>query len=215
METSRDGSGLIEVIRDDHQQIKTMLEPVRTGMHADAFQQLVAKLAVHETAEEEVVHPLTRNAPGGEPVVEQRLEEEDKGKKALAELEKMGVDDPRFPAGFEQLRTEVLAHAQHEEQEEHPKLAQSVDQEKLRSLAKVFPLGGEHGSDARALDELRIGDRQLGGRPIRGDRGPGAGRDPQRDAQGQVLTRAGALPPCWPRLTVERPRQDSNLRLTV
>ena len=135
---STNGTDLIQAIREDHQQIKSLLETVRTQLDAEAFQKLVSKLAVHETAEEEVVHPLTRNAPGGEPVVEQSLEEEDKGKKALSELEKMGVQDPRFPASFEQLRTDVLAHAQHEEQDEHPKLARSVDAKKLESLARVF-----------------------------------------------------------------------------
>ena len=102
------------------------------------FEGLVHKLAVHETAEEEVVHPLLYGAPGGEAVAEARIDEESKSKDVLSELEKMGVDDPEFDARFAQLRSEVLAHAEREEREEHPKLEQAVERDKLQQLAKVF-----------------------------------------------------------------------------
>jgi hypothetical protein len=95
----------------------------------------VRKLAVHEVAEEDVVHPLTRQAPEGDAVAEARLKEESKGKDLLAELEEMGVDHPEFDARLETLRSEVLAHAKREEEEEHPKLEQAVEEKRLRELA--------------------------------------------------------------------------------
>jgi hypothetical protein len=131
---------LIDAIRIDHQEIKSLMEQVdrAVGDREETFRRLVAKLATHETAEEEVVHPLARKAPNGDAIVEARLEEESEGKSELARLEKMGVDDPAFTAGFEKLRTAVLAHAEHEETQEHPLLRDAVDAERLRKAADLF-----------------------------------------------------------------------------
>lgn len=133
---------VIAAVQADHAEIKELFSQVVSAPGVDArrdgFERLVRKLAVHETAEEEVVHPLLYQAPGGEAVAEARVEEESKGKNLLSELEKMGVDDPGFDAGFAQLRTEVLAHAEREEHEEHPMLEQAVDRDKLQQLAGVF-----------------------------------------------------------------------------
>ncbi|WP_332110696.1 hypothetical protein [Streptomyces gossypiisoli] len=54
-------------------------------------------LAVHETAEEEVIHPFTRRAgPGGEKVVEERLREEREARELLSCLDGMDTDGPKF-----------------------------------------------------------------------------------------------------------------------
>lgn len=133
---------LIATVRSDHLEIKDLFSQVTSALGLDAkrqaFERLVRKLAVHETAEEEVVHPLLYRAPGGDSVAEARVDEESKSKELLSDLEKMGVDHAEFDARFAHLRSEVLAHAEREEQEEHPKLEQAVDQEKLRQLAGVF-----------------------------------------------------------------------------
>jgi hemerythrin superfamily protein len=131
---------LIDAIRSDHEEIKSLMEQVGTATtnREEAFSRLVTKLATHETAEEEVVHPLARKAPDGDRLVEARLEEESEGKTELAELEKMGVDDPSFSASFQKLRSAVLAHAEHEEREEHPRIRESVDADRLEKAATLF-----------------------------------------------------------------------------
>src|SRR5688500_19209486 len=48
------------------------------GAKRDAFEALVRKIAVHETAEEEVVHPAVRTS--AQEVVEERLAEEHEGR---------------------------------------------------------------------------------------------------------------------------------------
>jgi hypothetical protein len=50
----------------------------------------------------------------------------------------MGVDDPGFRSEFEKLRREVLAHAEHEEQEEHPRLRETVDTDRLQRAGEKF-----------------------------------------------------------------------------
>lgn len=82
----------------------------------EAFRELVRLLAVHETAEEQLVHPLARLAVhGGGDVVDDRLAEEHHAKEVLAELDRLGPDAPGFDALFEKLRVEVLEHAHNEE----------------------------------------------------------------------------------------------------
>lgn len=137
--TSRNANDVVDEVLQDHAEIKQLLSDVERydgGARRDAFQQLVGKLAVHETAEEEVVHPALRRTASE--VVEERLSEEDKGKKLLHELEEMGVDDPRFHAAFAQLEDEVLRHAEREEQEELPLLRSTVEADQLLSMAKIF-----------------------------------------------------------------------------
>ena len=131
---------VITLVQEDHRQIKSMMNDLSAaqGDHDALFEKLIAKLATHETAEEEVVHPLARMTPGGDAVVDELLAEEDKGKKALAELEKMGPNDPGFRAKFEMVRQEILTHAEHEELREHPKLRSHVDADKRERAASMF-----------------------------------------------------------------------------
>jgi hemerythrin superfamily protein len=140
--TTRPEENLIAAVQADHEQIKAMFGEVSSAPTSEAkreaFERLVRKLAVHETAEQEVVHPLTRRAGDGDPIVEQRLEEEVEGTKKLAALEEMGVEADDFDSRFRRLEQEVLAHAEREEQQEHPRIAQVVEPERLGSLGRVF-----------------------------------------------------------------------------
>jgi len=131
---------VISAVLADHQEIKSLFAQLtQSGApQADVFERLVRKLAVHETAEEEIVHPLARKVPGGDEVVDARLHEEDEGKRVLAELEKMGVDDPQFPGKLASLQQAVLAHAEHEETLEHPLIRKHTDGEVLERAAGRF-----------------------------------------------------------------------------
>src|SRR5438874_1392302 len=104
---------VISLVLQDHQEIKSLMNELSTTQSGrdDVFERLIAKLAAHETAEEEVVHPLARRADASDALVDSILSEEAKGKEALYELEKMGPDAAGFMPAFEKVRTEVLAHA--------------------------------------------------------------------------------------------------------
>ena len=97
------GDDLVSVIRADHEEIRSLFDSVESAIdeHAkrDAFEALVRKLAVHETAEEEVVRPVVR-AAGAAVIADERNDEESRAKKALSELERLGPDAPEFPAAF-------------------------------------------------------------------------------------------------------------------
>jgi hemerythrin superfamily protein len=132
---------VIRAVLLDHAEIKERFAETlsATGQaKAAAFCQLVHLLAVHETAEEEIVHPLARKAEGGDGIVEERLAEESESKALLAELEKLGPEAGEFDEKLSKLKEAVEAHAEKEEQEEHPHLEQTVDEERLQQLARVF-----------------------------------------------------------------------------
>ncbi|MEU4712445.1 hemerythrin domain-containing protein [Micromonospora purpureochromogenes] len=102
-----------------------------------AFDDLVRLLAAHETAEEEVVHPLARTLPGGggDAMVDDRLDEERQAKETLKTLIAGGVEADGFDTGIILLRDAVLTHARYEERYEFPRLRQHVLADRLRTLA--------------------------------------------------------------------------------
>jgi hypothetical protein len=102
----------------------------------DAFDELVRLLAVHETAEEEVVHPLARlQIDGGDALIDDRLDEERQAKEMLTELTKAGVDREGFDIALRLLRDAVLTHARYEERYEFPHLRAKVPAAQLQALA--------------------------------------------------------------------------------
>ncbi len=80
---------VIRILLEQHARIRELFEHVRSaeGEHKQqAFDELRALLAVHETAEEEIVHPLARRAVPSESDVEDRLTEERQAKELLSRL---------------------------------------------------------------------------------------------------------------------------------
>jgi hemerythrin superfamily protein len=128
----------VELLIRQHEEIRRLLRKVETSTgdrRAEEFDRLRRLLAVHETAEEEVVHPLARRGiVRGDQVIRARLDEERKGKQMLRQLEKMGTSAPRFKPMFARFRTAILQHAEREEREEFPALRARGDAE-LRGLA--------------------------------------------------------------------------------
>lgn len=158
--------GVVATIQRDHRQIEMMLSTVEqaTGSaRQEAFEDLVRKLAVHETAEEMVVHPMLKDI-GADDVAGEVLGEEDRAKKALSDLDGMNVTSAEFDAKFQTIKNDVLRHAQHEERDEHPRLMQQEPREKLERLATVFE-AAEKTAPTRphaAAPESRVGNLALG-----------------------------------------------------
>ena len=94
---------VIDLVQEDHQRIKGLLDKVSSssGDREANFRELVTRIAVHETTEEQVVHPLAPTSSDGCAVEEELHEEESTGKKALTHLEEMGVASPDFDQEFE------------------------------------------------------------------------------------------------------------------
>jgi hemerythrin superfamily protein len=136
--TARD---VADLVREQHDEVERLLSLVdtRTGDdQREAFEDLVRLLAVHETAEEEVVYPMLRSLTGGDAIADARIDEESKAKEMLAELEKVGVDGEGFESRFTVFRDAVKRHATQEEETVLPLLERTQDQDKLDQMANAM-----------------------------------------------------------------------------
>jgi hemerythrin superfamily protein len=132
-------SDVVDVLIHQHSQIRDLFDEVENSLgeeRKDAFDRLVRLLAVHETAEEEVIHPLARRVlPGGEEIVEDRLEEERQAKEKLARIENMDPETPQFLTELDELRIAVLTHARAEERYEFHRIRDELGDAQRRGLA--------------------------------------------------------------------------------
>ncbi|MBV9409976.1 MAG: hemerythrin domain-containing protein [Acidimicrobiia bacterium] len=142
--TSTTNQTATQFLRDQHDQVKSMfgqMSDLQGEERTQLFDCLRAFLAVHETAEEEIVHPAARKTGSkGEAVVKARLEEEDEAKTVLSELEKIGPGGAGFDEKFAKFKTAVENHAQAEEQELFPILESELDTEALEAMTKKLQM---------------------------------------------------------------------------
>lgn len=132
---------VLDLLVTQHARIEDLFRQVLATQgqeRQESFEQLARLLAVHETAEEEVLHPYARrHIDSGPDVVEARLSEERDAKQILADLYELGVDAPEFDERLLALRAEVLMHAKREERYEFPHLRQVMDASTSRRLASA------------------------------------------------------------------------------
>jgi hemerythrin superfamily protein len=138
------GRDVIAFLVQQHQQIKTLFQQVSESSgeaRRDAFTALRRLLAVHETAEEEVVHPSARtHIADGEEIIDARLAEENAAKHTLTALEDLDVDGAEFEKLFRELQADVLLHAANEEEQEFAALAEELDTEQLERMRNAVRL---------------------------------------------------------------------------
>jgi hypothetical protein len=129
---------VVEFLIGQHMQIRDLFTEVEasTGQaRRNAFERLVTLLAVHETAEEQLIHPLVRTGvEGGGDIADDRLAEESAAKEMLARLEDLGPDAVEFPSLLAELRVSVLTHAHNEEAYEFRYLRREVATAQLKPL---------------------------------------------------------------------------------
>lgn len=157
-----------DLLRSQHENVKAMFGPIidaEGDQRSELFDCLRATLAVHETAEEMVVHPAARRiGPEGERIVEARLAEEGKAKEALAALEKLTPAGEGFGPKLLAFQQDVLRHAEAEERELFPLLEQHCDQTELERMAELVEAAEKlapthphpHGPDG-AIGNLLVG----------------------------------------------------------
>jgi hypothetical protein len=130
---------VVAFIRGQHLDIKNLFHQL-LGMHGPArakgFYVLRSTLAVHEAAEEMIVHPAARRL-FGESVVSPRLTEEYWIKKSLAFLEELDVDSDAFETQLRVLEKKVLEHAELEEREELEHLRDAIEPDQLERMRKA------------------------------------------------------------------------------
>ncbi|MDT0566238.1 hemerythrin domain-containing protein [Streptomyces sp. DSM 3412] len=132
---------VVALLMRQHGDIRNLFDEVEASggeERRDAFRRLVRLLAVHETAEEEVVHPFARRSlSGGAKVVEERLAEERAAKETLAALDDVDTDDPKFMPMLMKLRKDVQEHARAEERYEFIHIRRNAGAGNLAAMAKA------------------------------------------------------------------------------
>jgi hemerythrin superfamily protein len=150
---------VIDLLIAQHDRMERLFVDLLTSVAARAeeraatFDELVRVLAVHEAAEEEVVHPYARAAiADGEQIVDARLEEERLAKDQLASLCAMGVDSPEFELRLLALRDVVAEHARAEERHEFTRLRACVEPATLRAMATAVRTAEALAPDRHDID---------------------------------------------------------------
>jgi hemerythrin superfamily protein len=133
---------VIAFLKAQHNLIEDMFDQVLHASDPQArekpFVQLRQLLAVHETAEEMVVHPrVRREVDAVDSIVNARLEEEHEAKELLSRIEKIDITSQQFIDELTKLRDAVLDHALHEEKYEFPRLEQQLDADELKRLTSA------------------------------------------------------------------------------
>jgi hypothetical protein len=132
--------GIIEALREDHDEVRQMFARLETAtgeQRRDLFHQLVGELIRHEVAEEEILRPVSKRA-AGEEIANARIHEESQAEELLKEMENLDTDSAEFTAKLATLRREVEHHAEAEETQEFPKVAQNESPQRLEQMGKVY-----------------------------------------------------------------------------
>lgn len=105
-----------------------------TGDHKQqAFDELRALLVVHESAEEIVLRPVSRDVAGAA-VADERTHEEEEATKVLKALEGMDIASAAFDSRLAALEQAVSDHAESEENDEFPHVLAQCDADRRASM---------------------------------------------------------------------------------
>lgn len=136
---------VVDYLRTQHEAIRTLFRETLDAADADtrdeAFTRLRTMLAVHETAEEMVVHPRVRRKVGnGAQIVDDRLAEEHDAKVLLRDIEDLPRDSADFTKALIHLQDAVLKHAKAEEELEFTALEAELSKDELAKLTQAVEI---------------------------------------------------------------------------
>ncbi|MER7555560.1 hemerythrin domain-containing protein [Nocardioides sp. NPDC126508] len=129
---------VVRILLQQHAGIRQLCATVENSEGAakrQAFDDLRVLLAVHETAEELVVHPVA-SVRGGETLTKALNADEQEAVEMLARLEDVGVDSPEFDETFPIFRIAVEQHAEEEERVEFPLLLATLGETERHMMGK-------------------------------------------------------------------------------
>jgi len=135
---------VVTFLEQQHVHIRHLLGLVTSttgAARARTFLSLRRLLAIHETAEELIVHPAARRSlADGEALVAALLTQENAAKKMLAKLEELYVDSSDFLTLFTIFGESIEQHARNEEREEFQQLAIVLSEDQLQWMRTATEL---------------------------------------------------------------------------
>lgn len=130
---------VVGVLLGQHARIRELFQAVLAAdeeHRQEHFDRLRAYLAVHETAEEMVLRPVTARTDAD--VADARNREEAESNVVLAELEHLDVTSAEFDQRLRELQDLVVAHAEAEEREEFPRILETCDDAMRRVMGRAL-----------------------------------------------------------------------------
>jgi hemerythrin superfamily protein len=131
---------VVRILLEQHARVRDLFADLAEVAGADRqarFDELRELLAAHETAEELVLRPLSRDI-AGDSVVDARNREEDEATRMLADLEKLDATSADFDRLLVQFEAAVLEHAAREEREEFPHVVAGHDEAERARLGAIL-----------------------------------------------------------------------------
>lgn len=131
---------VVVLLREQHERIKQLIGRVEAAAPAERgarFDELRTMLAMHETAEELVVRPVTSTLVAQD-VTSARNAEEKEASAQLAALEKLDADSLEFEQSFARFAPAVLRHAMNEESLEFPHLLTAKNAQERSRMGKAL-----------------------------------------------------------------------------
>lgn len=128
-------SDAIELLTNDHEQVKAMFEEYEDLAGDDSrgdekltlVQQICGELTVHAEIEEEILYPAARSALDDDDLVDEAIVEHGGIKDLIGELQAMEPLDDKYDAKVKVLQEYVEHHVKEEEDELFPKLKKASD----------------------------------------------------------------------------------------
>ncbi len=133
---------VVTILISQHEHAKQLMNQIAAAPadeRRDPFEALVRLLAVHETSEEEVVHPFVSTlGADASSAVRTCLDEESAAKKAQAELEGMDPASDEFLAAFLTFQRDVEVHATREQAEIFPLVKEHRTAEQRQNMGRML-----------------------------------------------------------------------------
>ena len=136
-DTTAVGSGVIEMLKTDHEKVKGLFEDFESAEgreQADIAATAIMELEVHADLEEKLIYPAIREHIDEDEMMNEAVEEHHLVHVLIKELKKLKPKDEIFQAKFKVLGELVKHHIEEEEGEMLPKAQESdIDWEKLET----------------------------------------------------------------------------------
>lgn len=134
-DTSAVASGIIEMLKEDHEKVKGLFEDFKSAVgaeQADIASTTLMELEVHADLEEKLIYPAIREGIDEDEMMNEAVEEHHLVHMLTRELKKLKPKDEVFQAKFKVLGELVKHHIEEEEAEMLPKAQESdINWEKL------------------------------------------------------------------------------------
>lgn len=124
--------GLFDMLKQDHKEVKGMLEQVIKNKDPSQFPKIQKEWESHMLGEEIYFYPVIRKKETF--AVLERYEEHELGKKLIYELDKLDKDDERWMPKMGVLQEIIDLHIDEEENEIFPKAKKIISEKKERQI---------------------------------------------------------------------------------